>query len=317
MAYNGLLPADSSIIAQGPAEIRENQRALKDDRIVDAGALGGYAASAFLLKSGGTMTGALTVAQGTAETPGIVFSGDPNTGFFWPEPDNVCVTVGGIEKLRVASNYITIGAYIKNNAPSPEILIGYDTGGIYVGGGYGGTGTEPVLIGTAYRNVVIGGGVNDEVNRLQVSGSGVFTGSLAVKGTLIGCGYGSESSYNLRIGTGRSGDGSAILDFIADETYTTYGLRIIRGAGANGEAQILQRGTGGITLSTLEASGIAFVTAGTERMRITGAGRLAIGIAAPDYPVQYATRFAVDPTGFVLRGQIISFASPANYGLLS
>lgn len=41
MAYNQLLPADNEFISDGPALIRENQRALKDDRIVDAGKLNG------------------------------------------------------------------------------------------------------------------------------------------------------------------------------------------------------------------------------------------------------------------------------------
>ena len=36
MAYNGNLPADNDYIAAGPAELRENFRALKDDKIVNA-----------------------------------------------------------------------------------------------------------------------------------------------------------------------------------------------------------------------------------------------------------------------------------------
>lgn len=41
MSYNEKLPMDDEYIASGPADIRENFRALKEDRIVDAGTLAG------------------------------------------------------------------------------------------------------------------------------------------------------------------------------------------------------------------------------------------------------------------------------------
>lgn len=41
MAYNANLPADNGFIADGPGELRENFRALKEDKIVDAGKLKG------------------------------------------------------------------------------------------------------------------------------------------------------------------------------------------------------------------------------------------------------------------------------------
>lgn len=88
MAYDGNKPADNGVVAQGPAEIRENLRALKEDRIVDAGTVDGKHASEFeaanpaitshiastanphsttaaqvgaVAKTGDTMTGALTL----------------------------------------------------------------------------------------------------------------------------------------------------------------------------------------------------------------------------------------------------------------
>lgn len=44
MAYDPLLPADESFVANGPGEIRTNQEALKDGQIVDAGKLSGLTA---------------------------------------------------------------------------------------------------------------------------------------------------------------------------------------------------------------------------------------------------------------------------------
>ncbi|SEP36857.1 hypothetical protein [Propionispora vibrioides] len=43
MSYNEKLPMDDEYIASGPADIRENFRALKEDQIVDAGTLAGLA----------------------------------------------------------------------------------------------------------------------------------------------------------------------------------------------------------------------------------------------------------------------------------
>lgn len=57
MAYNAAKPADDEFIADAPAAIRENQRALRDDRIVDAGTLQGL--------SPGHASGEIPVADGT------------------------------------------------------------------------------------------------------------------------------------------------------------------------------------------------------------------------------------------------------------
>ena len=40
MSYNSKLPMDDEYIASGPADIRENFRALKEDQIVNAGNAG-------------------------------------------------------------------------------------------------------------------------------------------------------------------------------------------------------------------------------------------------------------------------------------
>ncbi|MBP2656013.1 MAG: hypothetical protein H6Q73_3582 [Firmicutes bacterium] len=58
MAYDSTLPADDEYIAAGPADIRENFRALKEDQIVDAGTVVGLSvgnASGNIPKSNGTV----------------------------------------------------------------------------------------------------------------------------------------------------------------------------------------------------------------------------------------------------------------------
>ncbi|MEN6411624.1 MAG: hypothetical protein ABFC84_02535 [Veillonellales bacterium] len=58
MSYNSKLPADDEYIATGPADIRENFRALKEDQIVNAGTLSGLSvgnASGNIPESNGTV----------------------------------------------------------------------------------------------------------------------------------------------------------------------------------------------------------------------------------------------------------------------
>lgn len=45
--------------------------------------------------AGGTMTGAILAAVGSAAAPGVSFAGDTNTGIFWQSADKFSVVVGG------------------------------------------------------------------------------------------------------------------------------------------------------------------------------------------------------------------------------
>lgn len=58
-------------------------------------------ANAALPRTGGTITGAVQFALGAAATPSITFTGDTNTGLFSPSADQLSVTTGGIERLRI------------------------------------------------------------------------------------------------------------------------------------------------------------------------------------------------------------------------
>lgn len=66
MAYNANLPADNGFIADGPGELRENFRALKEDKIVNAGKLKGLEpghASGNIPISDGTLNAGLNADQ--------------------------------------------------------------------------------------------------------------------------------------------------------------------------------------------------------------------------------------------------------------
>lgn len=79
------------------------------------------------------------------------------------------------------------------------------------------------------------------------------------------------------VGSNRTGDGNVSLSLIGDTTYTGYGSRLIRGSGANGDTNLLHRGTGNLALTTIEAAAITFNPSGTEQARIDSAGRFLVG----------------------------------------
>jgi len=85
------------------------------------------------------------------------------------------------------------------------------------------------------------------------------------------------NGVSVEIGTGRSGNGSAFIDFIGDETYTDFGLRIIRTSGGpNTISSISHRGTNDLQLETVEVAPIVFKTSNTDRGRFTSDGKFIV-----------------------------------------
>ena len=64
----------------------------------------------FVDVNGDTMTGALGIIAGTAAAPGLFISGDTNTGIYSPGGDQVAISTGGTEAIRIdASQRVGIG----------------------------------------------------------------------------------------------------------------------------------------------------------------------------------------------------------------
>jgi len=67
----------------------------------------------------------------------------------------------------------------------------------------------------------------------------------------------STETVGIEVGNGRTGDGVSNIDLVGDATYTDFGLRIVRNAGANANSQVIHRGTGVLSLYMQDA-GSAF-----------------------------------------------------------
>ena len=60
--------------------------------------------AAGLATTGGTLTGPLAIAVGSAAAPGLAVAGDANTGLWAPAADTLAVATAGVEIIRVGAN---------------------------------------------------------------------------------------------------------------------------------------------------------------------------------------------------------------------
>jgi hypothetical protein len=88
-----------------------------------------------------------------------------------------------------------------------------------------------------------------------------------------------ETRY-IAVGNGRTGDGTSYIDLIGDATYSDYGARFTRIAGANGTTALAHRGTGPFLLNAVDAAPIVFNNTAAESARFTPSGQLVFGSTA-------------------------------------
>ena len=114
----------------------------------------------------------------------------------------------------------------------------------------------------------------------------------------------------IKVGTGQNANNYAYIDFIGDDTYTGYGLRLLRGqGGANTDSMLTHRGTGSLFIKTVETAPIIFTSADTERMRITGTGNVGISTQSP------TGKLSVGKVGAYLSNNGITVTNPHSLGL--
>jgi hypothetical protein len=134
------------------------------------------------------------------------------------------------------------------------------------------TGTAANVTGTvAVANGGTGVTTSTGTGSVVLSASPSFTG-ITNFGSAIMTGSGvSTGDALIEVGGNRSGDGVAYVDLYA-QAGSAFGGRFVRTAGANGNLQIINAGTGVFT----------FATNSTEAMRITSGGIVAVGTNSPN-----------------------------------
>ena len=89
-------------------------------------------------------------------------------------------------------------------------------------------------------------------------------------------------SVILELGRNRVGDGNCFIDLVTDTTYTDYGLRINRTAGANANSFIDHRGTGDLIAKVTEAGSFSVRTNNITALTVDSSQNVGIGISTPD-----------------------------------
>jgi hypothetical protein len=154
----------------------------------------------------------------------------------------------------------------------------------------GATGSALTEIMRAQSNGNVGIGTSSPVSRLDVNGD-------LKTGNTVRIGLADANNTIVNIGEGATGNKFAIIDFIADTTYTDYGCRVGRyNNGPNGTSELQHRGTGALSINAFDAGVVLLQTQNTERMRVTSGGDVGIGATAPGTRLQVADVAA--PSGF-------------------
>lgn len=136
-------------------------------------------------------------------------------------------------------------------------------------------------------------GIDTPTQKLDVNGNANVRGNFLN----IGQDAGTSAAY-LRIGSGRTGNGTAAIDCIGTTAYPLYGFRF--GYTGAGSSIMFHRGTNPFLIQATEAASIYFRTASANRMAITSSGRVGIGTTNPNAAALLDVNGVVRYTGTLL-----------------
>lgn len=111
----------------------------------------------------------------------------------------------------------------------------------------------------------------------------------------------------LEIGAGTLADAIAYIDLVGDTTYSDFGLRLLRFAGANTGSEILHRGTGPFVINTPESAVIDLQVGSVSRLTLSAnsaniaAGLLFTGVSSPAQITADQIDYAIAANTTVLR----------------
>jgi len=145
-------------------------------------------------------------------------------------------------KPEVGASADTWGAKINTNLDSVDTLLARPKA-------LDGTVGAPAYTFSADLNT---GMYRSGADLLSFATGGVESLRVANSSLVIPCG---TSDGSVVLGAGRTADSNVHYNLVGDTTYTSFGMRLARGAGANGGTTLTHRGTGDLTLVALPGRG--------------------------------------------------------------
>lgn len=158
-----------------------------------------------LLLAGGTMTGAILLADGAVGTPSLSFGTDTDTGIYRPGANQIAITAGGVAKFAVdsAGGLVAAAGYIQNSngsAAAPAYSFSSDPNtGIYSRNpdqiGFSTNGTNWAYLGSTGTLVFLQNGDGDAIDiqgatagtmNIRISPNGATSNAARIRGTQNG-----------------------------------------------------------------------------------------------------------------------------------
>ena len=230
-------------------------------------------------------------ALGAVGTPSYTFTGDLNTGMWSPAADTIAFSTNGGERMRLSS----VGATLSQTAGT---VVGFGTGtftfdGVSIldyGLAYTTAGSANTVL-SAFGNIKFTTG-RAEAMRIDQSGNvGIGTSSPSTKLQITVAPTGTTDN-GMRVT-----DGTRVIQTnITGNTYSYIGI---------GASETMLYSTGNPLNIVSDGQPIKFIAGTAERMRITSAGDVGIGISSPGAKLHVAT-----PASGA--GVIIRYASGTN-----
>lgn len=180
---------------------------------------------------------------------------------------NVAINTNGqIRVLVDSSGNTTLNGNQTINAPDIPVTINSENSNIYkiqfedVGtarGYVGASSTDCLVVANSALSTLFS--INATTGNALLNGAFSNTAGASI-------GQDATTDIGVEIAPGRTVDGSSLIDLIGDTTYTDYGLRVIRGGGANAASEIAHRGTGTLNITATDAGNVAINVGGATAL---------------------------------------------------